>query len=64
MPNKICNEIYSLHKKLNLVYSAFDFILTTEGQYVFLETNPAGEWVWLEKELNIDISKALLKELL
>ena len=64
LPNKICNEIYSLHKKLNLVYSAFDFILTTEGQYVFLETNPAGEWVWLEKELNIDISKALLKELL
>lgn len=64
LPQEICNKIYLLHRKLNLVYSAFDFIYTPDGEYVFLETNPAGEWVWLEKELNINISKALIKVLL
>lgn len=52
------------HKNMGLVYSAFDFILTPDGDYCFLETNPAGEWVWLERELNIPISNAIINELI
>ncbi|UOK56179.1 hypothetical protein MGI18_14175 [Bacillus sp. OVS6] len=64
LPEKIIRQIHSLHNALNLRYSAIDFILTPEGKYVFLETNPAGEWVWLEKELNLNISDAIIQELL
>ncbi len=64
LPTKIKELIFKLHKELNLIYSAFDFILTTAGEYYFLETNPAGEWVWLERELNIPISEAIIDELM
>ncbi|WP_035295404.1 hypothetical protein [Brevibacillus thermoruber] len=64
LPEYIIRQIYSLHRVLDLTYSAIDFILTPEGKYVFLETNPAGEWVWLEKELGLKISDAIIDELL
>ncbi len=64
LPGKILDQIFSIHNELNLTYSAFDFILTPQGEYVFLETNPAGEWVWLERELNLNISDAIIQELL
>lgn len=64
LPDKIINQIHSIHNELNLTYSAFDFILTPNDNYVFLETNPAGEWVWLEKELDLNISDAIINELL
>jgi len=64
LPNNIKELIFKLHKKLNLIYSAFDFILNQEGEYIFLETNPAGEWVWLERQLGLPISSAIINELL
>lgn len=64
LPEQIIQRIYSLHRELDLTYSAIDFILTPEGKYIFLETNPAGEWVWLEKELKLKISDAIIHELL
>lgn len=64
LPEYMKDLMFSLHKKLNLTYSAFDFILTPSGEYYFLETNPAGEWVWLERELNLPISDAIIYELL
>lgn len=63
LPDRIKAQIERLHRKLNLVYSAIDFILTPKNEYVFLETNPAGEWVWLEKELGLPISETLLNAL-
>jgi len=64
LPKDLESLIYKLHKVLNLIYSAFDFILTPNGEYIFLETNPAGEWVWLEKELKLPISDTIINELL
>lgn len=64
IPEEIKQLMFKLHKELDLVYSAFDFVLTPEGKYFFLETNPAGEWVWLERELGLPISRAIINELL
>lgn len=33
-----------------LEYGAFDFLLTEDGRYVFLEVNPTGDWAWLESK--------------
>ena len=62
LPHSLQNLMFKLHKKL--IYSAFDFILTPSGEYYFLETNPAGEWVWLERELGLPISTAIINELI
>lgn len=49
---------------LGLVAGAFDFIVTPQGEHVFLEVNPGGEWGWLERDLGFDISGAIADELL
>lgn len=42
-------------KLANLEYGAFDLLLTPAGHYVFLEVNPTGDWLWLEKQ-NADVN--------
>ena len=64
LPQGLNRQILKIHEYLNLLYSAMDFILTPDGEYYFLEINPAGEWVWLEKELGISISEQIIFELL
>ena len=64
LPKEIESKILKLHKELNLIYSAIDFILTSDGIYYFLETNPAGEWVWLDNELNLPIKEKIIEELI
>lgn len=64
LPSELKRRMLNLNTKLGLQYSAFDFILTEDSNYKFLETNPAGEWVWLENELNIPISNAIIDELI
>jgi len=45
--------------KASLVYGAFDFVVTPNGQIVFLECNPGGQWLWLEKATGLPISRAV-----
>jgi glutathione synthase/RimK-type ligase-like ATP-grasp enzyme len=45
--------------ELGLVFGAIDLICTPEGEHVFLEVNPAGEWGMLERELSLPISDAI-----
>lgn len=49
--------------KLGLKFGAFDFIEDEEGQIVFLECNPNGQYGWLEQSLALPISKAIASEL-
>ena len=44
---------------LGLGYGAIDLVLTPEGEYVFLEINPNGQWVWMEEKLGLPISGAV-----
>ena len=44
---------------LGLNYGAFDFIVTPEGRHVFLEVNPAGEFMWLMRNPGLPIHEAL-----
>lgn len=64
LPEEIKSKLKNLHKKLNLIYSAIDLIQKPNGEFVFLEINPVGEWVWLESELNLNISELIINELL
>ena len=52
-------SLKNLHNNFNLIYGAYDFIVTPEGEHVFLEVNPVGQWLWLEEELGLDISQSI-----
>lgn len=41
-------------RRMGLVFGALDFIVTPEGDYVFLEVNEQGQFLWIE-ELNPNI---------
>jgi glutathione synthase/RimK-type ligase-like ATP-grasp enzyme len=53
---ELCLEYMSA---LGLTYGALDFVLTPTGEYVFLEINPNGQWVWLEDKLGLPISNSI-----
>jgi MvdC family ATP-grasp ribosomal peptide maturase len=60
----IAVRLRALMNKLGLVYGAIDMIKTPDGEHVFLEVNPSGEWGMLERDLNYPISEALAGALL
>jgi len=48
LPRAISAALVSLNRTLGLRFSACDLALTNEGNYVFFEANPSGNWLWLE----------------
>ena len=47
--------------KIGLKYGAFDFVRTPDGELVFLEINPTGEWAWLEDRLGFPMRDAFIQ---
>ncbi|MDX1836007.1 hypothetical protein DIZ81_13125 [Legionella taurinensis] len=48
LPTEIENRIRHLMKKMGLVFGCIDFIVSTDDQYVFLEVNEQGQFLWIE----------------
>ncbi len=63
-PNDIIKKCYQMMIDFNLVFGAFDFIVTPENEWIFLEINPNGQWLWLEQSLGLDISYHILNNLI
>ncbi len=64
LPEKVEQQVQCLMKRMGLLYSAVDFIIDTEGRYIFLELNQAGEWGWLQRDLGFNIAQAIAQTLL
>jgi hypothetical protein len=52
---------YAMLEKLGLKYGAFDFVRAPDGELVFLEINPTGEWAWLEDRLGFPMRDAFIQ---
>ena len=63
LPAEIQNLCVQLLKELNLGFGAIDLIKTPSGEYVFLEINPNGQWVWIENQTGQKISDAVIEYL-
>lgn len=63
LPQKINDFCLDFLKKMNLNFGCFDFIVTPENEYVFLECNPNGQWLWIEQETGMPISKSIAESL-
>jgi ATP-GRASP peptide maturase of grasp-with-spasm system len=57
LPQKIEDKIKLLMKELKLNTGSFDFIKSTDGRYVFLEVNPAGQYGMLSEKCNYKLEK-------
>jgi glutathione synthase/RimK-type ligase-like ATP-grasp enzyme len=54
LPPEIDARCQAFMRELGVVFGCFDFIVTPDGDYYFLEMNEAGQFLWIE-QLNPDI---------
>lgn len=59
LPTQVMHRLQRFVEALNLQYAAIDMIVTPKGDYVFLEANPHGAWLWLENAVTVPISASL-----
>lgn len=59
-PNDVMKKSFKMLDDFDIRFGAFDFIVSPEHKWIFLEVNPNGQWLWLEKALGLDISKQIL----
>lgn len=64
LPAAVEDGLRQLMRRLGLVYGAIDMRLTPDGEYVFLEVNPCGQWLFVEQKTGQDITGALTSALL
>lgn len=64
LPAAIRDGLVALNARMGLRYGSADLILTPEGDWVFLEMNPGGEWSWIQRYAGFDVAGALADALL
>jgi len=60
LPKAVSAACHRLVKGLSLHFAAIDFIVTPEGDHVFLELNPSGQWGWIEGATELPITDAIV----
>ncbi len=58
-PDNIRYSITAMLKRLGLSFGAFDFTITPDGEWFFLEINPNGQWGWIEEQTGLPITSAM-----
>ena len=48
LPEKMASGCMSYARRCDIIFAAFDFVVTPEGDWFFLEANEAGQFLWIE----------------
>lgn len=64
LPNEIIKKIKLFVKKIKCNTGSIDLILTPDGEYVFLEINPMGQYDWVSVNCNYYIDKHIAEILI
>jgi glutathione synthase/RimK-type ligase-like ATP-grasp enzyme len=64
LPDVLEKKCVLLLKHLGLKFGAIDFILDKDGNYIFLEINPNGQWAWIEMQTGYEISNEIVNLLI
>jgi glutathione synthase/RimK-type ligase-like ATP-grasp enzyme len=59
LDESLSERILEFHRRSKLVYGAYDLIITHGGEAVFLEVNPAGQWMHYEMLFGLPISREM-----
>ena len=60
LPIEIEEKCFKMMNELGIAFGAFDLIKHKSGKYWFLEVNPNGQWVWIERDTDLKISDAII----
>jgi len=58
------DNLLKFHKESGLTFATYDFIVDNNGQEIFLECNPCGQWLFVGDELGLPITRSLARQLL
>src|SRR5215212_9041446 len=53
LPEHIQAGLHRLVRSFGINFASIDMIVTPAGEFVFLDLNPNGQWLWLESELGL-----------
>jgi hypothetical protein len=55
LPDEVEASLHRVMDSFGLNFASLDMIVTPDGEFVFLELNPNGQWLWLEFELGLPL---------
>ncbi len=55
LPERVQAALRHLMRSFEINFASIDMIVTPEGEFVFLDLNPNGQWLWLEEELGLPL---------
>ncbi len=64
MPEVLNKQQLRFMKEMGIVYGAIDLRLRSDGEYVFLEVNTAGQWLFMEDPTEMPITQTLTRTLI
>ncbi|HEX8907645.1 MAG TPA: alpha-L-glutamate ligase [Anaeromyxobacteraceae bacterium] len=59
LPPRVASQLHRFVRALGLVYAAIDLRRRPDGEHVFLEVNPSGEWRYVERRTGQPITSAV-----
>lgn len=59
VPTDVRRATLALMRTVRLRFGTLDFVVTPEGDWVFLEVNPNGQWAWIEEETGLPIAASI-----
>lgn len=59
VPSLVLNQCQKMLHYFDLEFGCFDFV-SKDGKLFFLELNTNGQWLWLERILNLKISESII----
>lgn len=61
LPENVSASCLKLMEHLDLRFACIDLIRQPNGEHVFLEVNPNGNWVWIESQLGFPIREEIIR---
>jgi glutathione synthase/RimK-type ligase-like ATP-grasp enzyme len=55
LPEPVQAALQRMMRSFQINFASIDMIVTPEGEFVFLDLNPNGQWLWLEEELGLPL---------
>lgn len=57
--SEIAEKLLKYLDHFNLNFGCFDIAVDENGEYIFFECNPNGQWLWVEHQTGLKISEAI-----
>jgi glutathione synthase/RimK-type ligase-like ATP-grasp enzyme len=64
LPDEVESALLRMTDRLALSFAAADFLVTADGQHVFIDLNPNGQWGWIQEATGLPIAAAIAADLL